>query len=649
MSHHEHEHEHHHNHEHTGCSCHGESCACGHEHAKESKLTTYLLYAAIALFAVSLIKIEAIPQIVYSIILVVSAALAAYPVILTAIKSIRNGKIDENTLMMIAVIAAALLGEFTESAAVAIFFRIGEAMEELASKRSRDSIRSLSEIKVDQVNVVTTTNEVSTVEAKLVPIGTRAVIYPHETVPLDCIVIHGSSSVDASAITGESMPIPAEKGTQLLSGMINGNETIVVKTTNTLEESAAARIIKMVEEASAKKGNTQKIITRIASYYTPAVVALAIIVAVVPSLITGEWSVWIYRALSLLVASCPCALVLSVPLGFFTSMGTAARNGILVKGSKYIEELANAKSVVFDKTGTLTTDNLKIAEISSPVGLDRDVVLTLAAAAECHSDHPIANVIKASAPPIDSKYVTDFKEIPGHGASASFAGKKVICGSKKLLEDSGISTDNYDGILVSVDGSLVGIITVRAEIRPEAQSAVMELRKSGIGHIAMLTGDSESSAKEVALEVDVDDYYASLLPEDKLNRLEEIRAKHGKAIYVGDGINDAPVLAAADVGAGMGFGSQAANEAADLVLTTNNLMKLVQARHLAIKTMKTVKINIAFIMAVKLIVLLLGILGIAPMWLAVFADVGVCLISVIISSLIASDDIKSVLLNLIKR
>ncbi len=640
-----HNHEHHHEHS-CGCDC---GCGCGHEHTKENKLTKYLLFASIGLFIISLIRISAIPEIIYSIVLVISTALAAYPVAITAFKSVKKSKIDENCLMTIAVIAAVILGEFTEAAAVAIFFRIGEALEEFASKRSRDSIRSLSEIKADKINVVTTTNEVSAVDAKVVPIGTRAVIYPHEIVPLDCVVIHGNSSVDASAITGESIPIPAEKGTALLSGMVNGNETLVVKTTNTLEESAASRIIKMVEEASAKKGSTQKIITRIAAYYTPAVVALAIIIAIIPSLITGDWATWVYRALALLVASCPCALVLSVPLGFFTSMGTAARNGILIKGSKYIEELADAKCVVFDKTGTLTTDSLKVFEISSPVGLNKDVVLALAAAAECHSTHPIANAIKASAPEIDSKYISDFTEIPGHGASAVFAGKKIICGSKKLLEDNCIDTKDSSGVLVAVDGKLVGVIKVRAEIRPEAQQAVMALRENGIGHIAMLTGDSEATAKEVASEVDVDDYYASLMPEDKLNLIEQIKAEHGKVVYVGDGINDAPVLAAANVGVGMGFGSQAANEAADMVLTTNNLLKLVQSRTLAKKTMNIVKGNILFIMAVKLIVLILCIVGFAPMWLAVFADVGVCLISVIVSSLIASDDIKAILLSLIKR
>lgn len=650
-----HKHEHHHEHHHgESCGCahehhhDGDACACGHEHAKETKVQKYLLIASAVLFLLSFIKIAAIPVIVYNIILVISAVAAAYPVAVTAVKHIIKGDVDENVLMTIAVIAAMALGEFAEAAAVAIFFRVGEALEETASKRSRNSIRSLSEIQADTANIITPSNDVESVKAESVEVGSTIVIYPHERVPLDCVVIHGQSMTDASAITGESMPVAAEEGSKLLSGTINGNETLIAKTTDTLEESTASRIIKMVETASAKKGRTQKIITRIAAYYTPAVVALALIVAVVPSLITGQWAVWIYRALALLVASCPCALVLSVPLGFFTSMGTAARKGILVKGSKYIEETAKANCVIFDKTGTLTTDTIKVSNVFSPVGLDSQAVLLLAAAAESHSTHPIAKAIKEAAPEIDSKYVSDFKEIPGHGASAVFAGKEVLCGSKKLFKDNGIDCAEYDGVLVALSGRLVGVISLEAEIRPDAEEAIKELRSSGIGHIAMLTGDNEESARAIAKKVDIDEYYAELLPGDKIDMLEKIRNEHGKVIYVGDGINDAPVLAAANVGVGMGFGSQAANEAADMVLTNNSLSKLAQARKLAAKTVSIVKGNIIFIMAVKIIILILCIIGVAPMWLAVFADVGVCLISVIISSMIASDDIKSALQKLIK-
>lgn len=651
-----HKHEHHHEHHHGGESCGcahehhhgGDTCACGHEHVKETKLQKYLLIASAVLFLISFIKIAAIPEIVYSIILIISAVAAAYPVAVTSFKHVIKGDVDENVLMTIAVIAAMALGEFAEAAAVSIFFRVGEALEEAASKRSRNSIRSLSEIQADTANIITSSNDVESVKAESVEVGSTIVIYPHERVPLDCVVIHGRSMTDASAITGESMPVSAEKGTKLLSGTINGNETLIAKTTDTLEESTASRIIKMVETASAKKGRTQKIITRIAAYYTPAVVALAIIVAVVPSIITGQWAEWIHRALALLVASCPCALVLSVPLGFFTSMGTAARKGILVKGSKYIEETAKANCVIFDKTGTLTTDTIKVSNVSSPVGLDSQAVLLLAAAAEAHSTHPIAKAIKEAAPEVDSKYISDFKEIPGHGASAVFAGKEVLCGSKKLFEDNGIDCAQYSGVLVALNGRLVGSISLESEIRPDAEEAIKELRSSGIGHIAMLTGDNEESARAIAKKVDIDEFYAELLPGDKIDMLEQIRNEHGKVIYVGDGINDAPVLAAANVGVGMGFGSQAANEAADMVLTNNSLTKLAQARKLAAKTVSIVKGNIIFIMAVKIIILILCIIGVAPMWLAVFADVGVCLISVIISSMIASDDIKSALQKLIK-
>ncbi len=632
-------HNHHHNH----------TCDCGHHHTNESKLTFYCLYGSIALFLLTAIKIETVPEILYSVVLVISTLLSAYPVVLNAVKSFNKNKIDENALMVIAVIAACILGEFKEAAAVAIFFRIGEALEEFASQKSLNSIRSLSEIKSDKINVVTTTNEVTCVDAKDVPIGTRAVIYPHEIVPLDCQVVHGNSTVDASAITGESIPVPAQKGTELLSGMINGNETIVVKTTNTLENSTASRIIKMVEEASSKKSKTQKTISKIAEIYTPAVMILAIIVAVIPSIITGDWATWVHRALVLLVASCPCALVLSVPLCFFTGMGTLARAGILIKGSKYIESLAAAQCVVFDKTGTLTENKLEITHVSSPVGLDRQIVLTLAGATEAHSNHPIALAIKEKATEIDEKHITNITEIPGHGTKAIFAGKEIICGSPKLLEDNGIDIQGHTGILVALDGKLVGIIKVSAKIRDDAQATIMALRQSGIGHIAMLTGDSEDNAKDVASKVDVNTFHASLLPQDKLNLIEQIKAQNGKTIYVGDGINDAPVLAASDVGVGMGFGSQAANEAADMVLTSDRLSKLVKAKELAKKIMTTVKINIAFIMAVKIIVLLLGVIGIAPMWLAVFADVGVCLISVIISSTIASDDVKGIIKDLFNR
>ena len=646
-----HDHEHHHDHDHDCHHEHGDTCACGHEHTdSNNEYYKYALLASAVLFVLSFIRINAVPDIVYNIILAVSTILAAFPIFITATKNVIKGDIDENVLMTISVIAACLLGEFREAAAVAIFFRVGEAMEEFASKRSRDSIRSLSEIQVDTANVLDPDNNVITQHARDLAPGTNIVIYPHERFPLDCVITHGSAYVDASAITGESVPVAVDQGSTVYSGTLNGNETLFAKTIKNLEESTASRIIKMVEEASEKKSKTQKLISTIASYYTPAVVILALIVALVPSLITKDWATWIHRSLVLLVASCPCALVLSIPLGFFTSMGTAARKGILVKGSKYIEETAKAQCAAFDKTGTLTTDELSVDSVSSPIGLDSQIVLLLAAIAESRSNHPIAKAIKASAPEFDAgSAISNEEEFPGLGAAVVFAGKRIICGSKKLLESQGIFTEENDGILVAVDGSVIGNIKVKATIRKDAEDTIKALRESGIGHIVMLTGDNEEAARQVAKEVDIDEYHAKLMPEDKLNMIEELKKRYGKVIFVGDGINDAPVLAASDVGVGMGLGSHAAADASDMLLTNSNLIKLAEARRLAVKTMNVLKANIILIMAIKLLVIILGIFGIAPMWLAVFADVGLCLIAVLISSSIASDNINDILKNLFKK
>ena len=654
----EHHHsEHHHDHAHRSHSEHSHSehhhshkdeCACGHTHSKVSENTKYILPAAVVAFIIGLIfKATSLPVAVSAVFLVIATVLAGAPIFVNGFKNAIKGEVDETVLMTIAVIAATFLGEFAEAAAVALFFRLGERMEEFASDRSRESIRSLSEIQPETAYVLINSDDVREISAEEVAVGTRIVIYPHERVPLDCVVIEGNSTVDASAITGESLPVPAFSGTQILSGSVNGSDTLIAETTNILEESAAARIIQMVETASSKKSKSQKAITKIASYYTPAVMLLALLVALIPSLITHDWAEWTHRALVLLVISCPCALVLSVPLGFFTSLGTAARKGILIKGSRYIEETAEASCVAFDKTGTLTTTDLTIESVSSPVGLERDAVLLLAAIAEHRSAHPIAAAIKAAAPEVPDRLVSDIHETPGYGASAVFCGKTVSCGSKKMFEENGIDTGSEDGIFVAINNRLAGIIKIHTEVRNDAADMIDDLRDSGIQKIVMLTGDTYEAAKQTAAELGVDDFYSDMLPGDKLEKLEELRKECGKVIYVGDGINDAPVLAAADVGVGMGLGSPAALESADMVLTNSSLSKLAEARKLSERTMKIFKANVIFIMAVKIIVMILGIAGTAPMWLAVFSDVGVCFISVIISSLIASDDIKTLITSLI--
>ncbi len=620
---------------------------CGHQHSKISENTKYILPAAAVAFVIGLIfKATALPVAVSAVFLVIAAVLAGTPIFVNGFKNAVKGEVDETVLMTIAVIAAVFLGEFAEAAAVALFFRLGERMEEFASDRSRESIRSLSEIQPETANVLIDSETVKTVKAKKVAVGTQIIIYPHERIPLDCVVTEGNSDVDTSAVTGESLPISAFGGVRLMSGSVNGNDTLTAETTNTLEESAAARIIQMVEEASSKKSRSQKAITKIASYYTPAVMLLALIIALIPSLITHDWDEWTHRALVLLVISCPCALVLSVPLGFFTSLGTAARKGILIKGSRYIEAMAESSCVAFDKTGTLTDGELTIESVSSPVGLERDAVLLLAAIAEHRSSHPIAAAVKAAAPEVPDKLVSNISETPGYGASAVFCGKTILCGSKKMFEEKGIDTGNKDGVFVAVNDRLAGVIKVGTKVRNDASDMMDDLRESGIRKIVMLTGDKYEAAKQTAFELGVDDFYSDMLPGDKLEKIEELQREYGKVIYVGDGINDAPVLAAADVGVGMGLGSPAALESADMVLTNSSLSKLAEARKLSERTMKIFKANVIFIMAVKIIVMILGIAGAAPMWLAVFSDVGVCFISVIISSLIASDDIKSVFIQL---
>ncbi len=656
-SHHSHHSSEHHHHEHSESThrssvshshSHSEPCDCGHEHTEKTPILKYMLLGAAGAFVIGVIlHLTPLPVAVSAVFLVAATILAGAPIFKKGFINAVKGDVDETVLMTIAVIAAVFLGEFVEAAAVALFFRLGESMEEFASNRSRESIRALSEIKADTANVIVGSEEVKSVNAGKVEIGTKIVIFPHERVPLDCVVIQGSSTVDASAITGESIPVSVKKGSEIMSGCVNGNNTIAAKTVNTLDESAASRIIRMVENASSKKSRSQKAISRIAAYYTPAVMLVALIVALIPSLVTHDWATWTHRALVLLVISCPCALVLSVPLGFFTSIGAAARKGILVKGSRYIEDLADASCIAFDKTGTLTTNDIVIESVYSPIGLESDAVLLLASVAEHRSAHPIAEAIRAAAKEVPENLISDIHEVPGYGASAVFCGRRILCGSKKMFDERGLDTGSEDGIFVAVENKIIGIIKIRAEIRNDAEDIIEELRESGINQIVMLTGDNYPAAKTAAEALGVDSFCSDLLPGDKLDKVEELQKQFGKVIYVGDGINDAPVLAAADVGVGMGLGSPAAIESADVVLTNSKLSRLTEARKLSERTMKIFKANVAFIMAVKIIVMILGIAGIAPMWLAVFSDVGVCFISVLISSMIAADDIGSVFTSLV--
>ncbi len=478
-----HEHEHGHSH----------GCACGGEHREESKLDKITLALSAVLVAVSLIPL---PEVLTAILLLFAVVLSVYPIAIKIFKSIEHFRFDETELMLIAVAAACCLGEQREAALVAVLYRIGEMLEEKSIKKSRKSIDEVSKIQQDFAHLINADGTTETVHADEVQIGSLIKILPHERFPIDGIVTEGFSTADASAITGESLPVSLEAGTAVKSGMINGENTVTVKTTCEFSSSTASRIVQMVEDASERKGKTQKMITRIARVYTPVVVILAAIIAIVPSIITKNPSEWVSRALVFLVASCPCALVISVPLGFYTGLGAAAKKGIIVKGTTFIEAVAKAKTVIFDKTGTLTTDSFEIEKITALGKFSEAELLAIAGAAEHFSSHPIAKTISALAPEISENLLSDFKEKAGNGSSVIFAGKKVLCGSKSFLKSEGVDVAafNENEICVSVDGVAVGSILMKSELRDGAKELISTLKANGVAHTVMLTGDNEASA-----------------------------------------------------------------------------------------------------------------------------------------------------------
>lgn len=619
---------------HSSCGgCCG-NCSHGNEEKEENKLSKILLGVSAALVVVGLF-LKSLP-VAATVIGIAAVALAAYPLVFTVYDDIKERRFTEVELMLISVIAACCIGELRDAALVAILYRIGEMIEDRAVENSRKSIDSVSKIQQDFAHLILEDGSTQKVHADEVPVGSKITVLPYERFPIDGVVYSGISTADASAITGESKPITLGRGVEVKSGMINGKDSVTVVTTELFGNSTASRIVKMVEDAAERKGNVQKFITRFAKYYTPIVVIIAVLMAVIGSIATKDPASWIKRALIFLVASCPCAIVISIPLGFYTGIGTAAKDGIIVKGTVFIEAFAKAKTFVFDKTGTLTTGSFEVSKVTPMSKFSEDQILTLAAAAEHFSSHPIAKSIVEAAPPIDEKYLSDFREVAGGGTSVVFDGKKILCGGRRLLETEGVETPDYtDGdVCVVLDGRLIGTITLRSALRKGVADMVERLRDQGIEHIIMLTGDNETASDEVAKAVNLDEYYCNLLPEEKLSHLEEIKSEYGKVVYVGDGINDAPVLASADAGVAMGLGTQAASEAADVILTNDRLDKLAPAHRLFKRTINIVNFNLIFAITIKMIVLILGAAGFAPVWLAVFADVGVCIICILISALI---------------
>lgn len=560
-------------------------------------------------------------------------------VIWIAIKNISRGEIfDENFLMSIATLGAFFIGEYPEAVAVMLFYQIGEMFQGYAVSKSRKSISSLMNIRADYANVLRNGEEAK-VDPQNVSIDEVIIIKPGESIPLDGIVLDGTSFIDTSALTGESVPREITVGDEILSGAINNNGVLKVKVNKEFGESTVSRILELVENASNKKAPTEKFITKFSKVYTPIVVVIAILVAVIPPLvISGEtFSVWIYRALSLLVVSCPCALVVSIPLGFFSGIGAASKKGILVKGGNYLEALKDSEIVVFDKTGTLTKGVFNVTEIN-PKNISKEELLEITAMGESHSNHPIAiSIAKAYGKEINKEEIKDYKEISGHGIEVTINDNDVLLGNVKLMKVNNIEFDEIDSIgtivYVAINGQYKGNIVISDEIKENVDIALRELKNVGIKKTVMLTGDNKRVAEKVAKSIGIDEVYSELLPGDKVSKVEEILDKNnqkGKVLFVGDGINDAPVLARADIGVAMGgIGSDAAIEAADVVLMKDKVEAIAEAIRVSRRTNKILWQNIIFSLGVKIIVMILVVLGLTNMWAAVFADVGVTLIAVL--------------------
>ena len=559
------------------------------------------------------------------------------------VKSIRNifrGQVfDENFLMSLATIGAFAIGEYSEGVAVMIFYQIGEMFQDLAVDRSRRSIKELMDIRPDYANLVSE-GQMIQVPPEDVPVGAYIIVKPGERVPLDGRITKGRSMLDTSALTGESVPREANAGDEILAGFINNSGVLTVEVSKEFGESTVSKILDMVENASSKKSPTENFITKFARYYTPAVVFSALALAFVPPLVLqGEaFSDWIYRALIFLVVSCPCALVISIPLGFFGGIGGASKNGVLIKGSNYLDALNQVDTIVFDKTGTLTKGVFKVTEIKALGEMKEGELLQYAAYIESYSGHPIAlSILKAYGSEIIGSEISNYEEISGHGVRAEAFGKRVAAGNIKMMQLEGISAENPDiaGTLVhvAIDGVYAGYIVISDEIKDDAARAILLLKASGIRKTIMLTGDARAPGEKTGSALGLDEVYSELLPDQKVEKLEWIKNEMrsgGKVAFVGDGINDAPVLARADIGIAMGgLGSDAAIEAADIVIMTDEPSKIVSAIRIAKKTRRIVLQNIVFAMSIKLIVLLLGAGGLATMWEAVFADVGVALIAVL--------------------
>lgn len=614
--------EHHHNH--SDCSC---SCGHNHYHYEEGIKKGVLRIIVGVIFLICAIftgKIVADNSYISISLYIVAYLIFGYDVVINAVKSIVKGKaLNEHFLMAFATICAFCLGEFVEAVSVMLFYQIGEFLQETIVNKSRNSIKSLMEMNVDTVNVFIEGN-IQVKEPEEVNVGDTIVVKPGEKVAIDGTIIKGETTLDMVALTGESIPVEKFEGDTVLSGSINNSSVIYVRADKAYKDSTIARIMNMVENASENKSKTENFVTRFAKVYTPVVVAMAILLTVVPVLMGYDFKDGIYKALIFLVASCPCALVLSIPLTFFAGIGTMSRRGVLVKGGNYLEVLSKVEAVVMDKTGTITKGKFEVTEVTS------DETLRYAASLEIFSTHPMAKAV------VDSykgelEKTENVENIAGFGIKGIIKGKSVLVGSERFMIDSGINIESGKNIYVAVDGSCIGYINVDDTIKEDSFSAISSLRSIGVKNVTMLTGDKKSIADKVGRAVGVDNVYSELLPQDKVEKVDGLyKVGYNNIVAVGDGINDAPVLARADVGIAMGgIGSDIAIEAADVVIMEDSLTKLYDAIKLARRTMEICKQNVVIVIALKLMVLALTVFGYGNMWIAVFADVGVALIAVL--------------------
>lgn len=612
---------------------------------KQKKVLIRIIVSAVLLAGIMIItKLVDINKWIQFVLYLVPYLIIGYDILKKALKGIFKGQIfDENFLMAVATVGAVALGEFSEGAAVMLFYQIGELFQSVAVGKSRKNITSLMDIRPDYANVELN-GKLEKIDPDDVEIGTEIVVNPGEKVPIDGVIISGDSTLNTSALTGESVPRSAKVGDEIISGCINLTGVLRIKTTKEFGDSTVSKILDLVENSSMKKSKSENFITKFARYYTPAVCGGALLLAILPPIIrlisgTGAmWGEWITRALTFLVISCPCALVISIPLSFFAGIGCASANGVLVKGSNYLEALSDTQYVVFDKTGTLTKGVFEVTEIYPANNFDNDTLIRLAAFAESASSHPISVSLKKNyGKEINIDEVSDIQEIAGHGVSALVDGKRVFAGNIKLMKKENIAVecehDEGTVVYVSCDGEYAGCIVISDVVKENSKKAISSLKKSGIDKTVMLTGDSKQAAERVAESLGLDEYHAELLPSDKVERVEKLLSQKSakkKLAFVGDGINDAPVLSRADIGIAMGaLGSDAAIEAADIVLMDDDPSKIALARKISVHTLKIVKENIVFALAIKAICLVLGALGIANMWVAIFADVGVMILAVL--------------------